>query len=172
MKLDNLKRYQPEEPPFGENTLYLIDEHGRDWYEAQSKFTKAIKLAIDARGIIRSIATDVSTLFPENLSVVEVDSIPDACNIGGNWLYANGEVKEREPSRDEVIAQAEKLKAKKLSDAAIAIAPLQDAVDLGIATEAEIALLKEWKTYRVALNRVALDDGTGIEWPIFPHDHS
>ncbi|PLV18678.1 phage tail protein, partial [Pseudomonas guariconensis] len=35
-----------------------------------------------------------------------------------------------------------------------AIAPLQDAVDLDEATEAEAALLKEWKRYRVALNRL------------------
>lgn len=34
------------------------------------------------------------------------------------------------------------------------IAPLQDAVDLDIATEEEIAALKEWKLYRIKLNRI------------------
>ena len=40
-----------------------------------------------------------------------------------------------------------------LAAAAIAIAPLQDAVDLEEATTAEQALLKAWKQYRVAVNR-------------------
>ncbi|MDF9617033.1 tail fiber assembly protein [Pseudomonas entomophila] len=51
-----------------------------------------------------------------------------------------------------------------------AIAPLQDAVDLDDATDAEAALLKEWKRYRIALNR--LPDQLGypntIDWPAPP----
>ncbi|EJM0810154.1 tail fiber assembly protein [Escherichia albertii] len=34
------------------------------------------------------------------------------------------------------------------------MAPLQDAVDLGIVTEEETSLLAVWKKYRVLLNRV------------------
>lgn len=51
-----------------------------------------------------------------------------------------------------------------------AIAPLQDAVDIDEATDAEVALLKAWKKYRVALNR--LPDQAGypatIDWPVAP----
>lgn len=48
-----------------------------------------------------------------------------------------------------------------------AIAPLQDAVDLDDATEAEVAALKAWKKYRVALNRLPEQPGypTDIDWP-------
>lgn len=51
-----------------------------------------------------------------------------------------------------------------------AIAPLQDAVDLDEATEAEAALLKEWKRYRVALNRLPEQPGypAEIDWPAPP----
>lgn len=46
------------------------------------------------------------------------------------------------------------------------IAPLQDAVDLDMATEVETALLLEWKKYRVLLNRV---DTSKPEWPTAPN---
>nr|WP_240492373.1 tail fiber assembly protein [Photorhabdus namnaonensis] len=54
-----------------------------------------------------------------------------------------------------------------LEQAAIKMAPLQDAIDLGIATDNEITKLMEWKKYRVALNRM---DSTAqnIEWPELP----
>ncbi|WP_236247827.1 tail fiber assembly protein [Pseudomonas mosselii] len=51
-----------------------------------------------------------------------------------------------------------------------AIAPLQDAVDLDEATEAEALRLKEWKRYRVALNRLPEQPGypAVIDWPAPP----
>lgn len=51
-----------------------------------------------------------------------------------------------------------------------AIAPLQDAVDLDEATEAEAARLKDWKRYRVALNRLPDQPGYPVEidWPAPP----
>lgn len=50
------------------------------------------------------------------------------------------------------------------------IAPLQDAVDLDMATDEEVASLKEWKKYRVQLNRVEQQSGfpNQIEWPEMP----
>ncbi|MGS5187697.1 tail fiber assembly protein, partial [Escherichia coli] len=48
------------------------------------------------------------------------------------------------------------------------IAPLQDAVDLEIATEEEKSLLAAWKTYRVLLNRVDTSLSPDIEWPSQP----
>ena len=48
------------------------------------------------------------------------------------------------------------------------IAPLQDAVDLGIATDAESTALTEWKKYRVLLMRVDTSAAPNIEWPTQP----
>ena len=49
--------------------------------------------------------------------------------------------------------------------ATVAIAPLQDAVELGIATAEETAALSEWKKYRVLLMRV---DTAKPIWPTPP----
>ncbi|SAK88393.1 Caudovirales tail fiber assembly protein [Caballeronia temeraria] len=54
-----------------------------------------------------------------------------------------------------------------LATAALAIAPLQDAVDLDDATDEEAALLKQWKQYRVAVNRVDLTQWP-VQWPALP----
>ncbi|MEC5342147.1 tail fiber assembly protein [Brenneria populi] len=48
------------------------------------------------------------------------------------------------------------------------IQALNDAVELGIATEEETATLNEWKTYRVLLNRVDLATAPEIVWPEAP----
>ncbi|MDH0300614.1 MULTISPECIES: tail fiber assembly protein [unclassified Pseudomonas] len=51
-----------------------------------------------------------------------------------------------------------------------AIAPLQDAADLDEATQAEALRLKDWKRYRVALNRLPDQPGypATIDWPAPP----
>lgn len=72
------------------------------------------------------------------------------------------------PTKERAIENAESLKAQLLSVAAQAIAPLQDAVDLSMATEEEIASLSAWKKYRVLLNRVDTSEPDEIEWPESP----
>ncbi|MBC3484695.1 tail fiber assembly protein [Pseudomonas sp. SWRI50] len=51
-----------------------------------------------------------------------------------------------------------------------AIAPLQDAVELEEATDAEAVALKDWKRYRIALNRLPEQPGYPelIDWPAQP----
>lgn len=74
-------------------------------------------------------------------------------------------------------AAAEQLLSTVVSDMAqrravadAAIAPLQDAVELEEATEAEATLLIEWKRYRVALSRLPELEGypNEIDWPAPP----
>ena len=71
-------------------------------------------------------------------------------------------------SKEQYIAEAEVKKQSLLAEATNAIAPLQDAVDLEMATEEEVALLKEWKKYRVLLNRVDTSTAPDIKWPEKP----
>jgi hypothetical protein len=66
------------------------------------------------------------------------------------------------------VAIAEIEKSQRLASATAAMAPLQDAVDLGIATDEETALLTAWKKYRVLLNRVDISKAPDIEWPEKP----
>ncbi|MDI7238750.1 tail fiber assembly protein [Providencia huaxiensis] len=70
--------------------------------------------------------------------------------------------------KEQLIAEAEQQKQSLLAEANNAIASLQDAVDLNIATEAEAAALQEWKIYRVLLNRVDTSTAPDIEWPEKP----
>ncbi|QJQ23341.1 tail fiber assembly protein [Pseudomonas sp. SK] len=74
-------------------------------------------------------------------------------------------------------AAAEQLLAAVVSDIAhrravadTAIAPLQDAFDIGEATPDDEARLKLWKKYRVALSRVPEQEGypNEIDWPAPP----
>jgi hypothetical protein len=71
------------------------------------------------------------------------------------------------PSPAEILAANTATRDALLAQAAIAIAPLQDAVDLDEATAAESALLKLWKQYRVAVNRIDLTQ-TPVTWPAVP----
>ena len=48
------------------------------------------------------------------------------------------------------------------------IAYLQDAVELEIATDEEASSLKEWKKYRVLLNRIDTSLVSNINWPAKP----
>lgn len=59
-------------------------------------------------------------------------------------------------------------KKKLLTLATNVIEPLRDAVDNGIATEAESALLKDWQIFRVYVNRIDPAEGENITWPVPP----
>nr|WP_306804968.1 tail fiber assembly protein [Providencia sp. PROV128] len=71
-------------------------------------------------------------------------------------------------TKEQHIAEAEQQKQSLLAEANNAIAPLQDAVDLEMATDEEAAALQAWKTYRVLLNRVDTSTAPNIDWPEKP----
>ncbi len=71
-------------------------------------------------------------------------------------------------SHEQLVAAAEEKKQYLITEAATTITPLQDAVDLGMATPEEEALLKEWKKYRVMLNRVDTSPRADAVWPMPP----
>lgn len=57
---------------------------------------------------------------------------------------------------EQILAANTAVRNQYLAAATLAIAPLQDAVDIGEATSADTAMLTAWKTFRVAVNRVVL----------------
>ncbi|WP_272671735.1 MULTISPECIES: tail fiber assembly protein [unclassified Providencia] len=71
-------------------------------------------------------------------------------------------------SKEQLVAVAEQQKQSLLAEANNAIAPLQDAVDLDMATDEEVAQLTAWKKYRVLLNRIDTSLAPDIEWPEKP----
>lgn len=71
---------------------------------------------------------------------------------------------------EQLLAAAKGRVSLLLAKAAEAITPLQDAVDVADATDAELASLKAWKQFRVALNRLDLSTAPDIAWPEEPAD--
>ncbi len=169
--IKNLKRYMPEELFLGENVIYLQDDNGIDWYAAQKLFSPdTVKLAYDESGIICAINSDVSMLWPIGLSVIELTptKLPKRCLANGEWVFDGKKVSQRIYSAEEMMARAEARKNELLASAGKAVAPLQDAVDLGMAMEEEIVQLKLWKTYRVQLSRINPQNAPDIDWPVAP----
>lgn len=72
------------------------------------------------------------------------------------------------PTAEELISQAEDKRSRLRAEADAAIQPLQDASDLGIATDEETSQLIAWKKYRVMLMRIDTNDAEEIIWPEQP----
>lgn len=86
------------------------------------------------------------------------------------WQKWNGKawVDDAEAMRIALVSEADAEKKSLLKQANEAIATLQDAVDLDMATEEEALLLTAWKKYRVLLNRIQPEDAPEIVWPEVP----
>lgn len=76
------------------------------------------------------------------------------------------------PTDAELVVQAKELRDQLLSTAANRMGPLLDAVEAGVATDGELALLALWRLYRIDLNRIELQDGfpAEISWPVSPDE--
>lgn len=72
------------------------------------------------------------------------------------------------PTADELISQAKDKRSRLRAESDVAIQPLQDASDLGIATDDELSQLVAWKKYRVMLMRINTKDVENIIWPEQP----
>lgn len=154
---------------FGEHAVAnLISEDGKDWYRSQALFdAEKLKFEFDEKGVIRRFSYDVSMLWPVDKSVAQIgaDKVPASLNESGEWVFNGTEIIRAE--RDYIV-EAEGQRQLLLQDAATAIAPLQDAADLGIATDEETSRLMEWRRYRVLLSRVDVNNAPDIEWPEVP----
>lgn len=92
---------------------------------------------------------------------------PDAESLEGMGLTAEDAA---EVMAELVSNEAMQRRDELLQVAAIRIAPLLDAQDLGKATDDEAARLQAWKLYRIELNRIDKQEGfpASINWPIAP----
>ncbi|AZP49581.1 tail fiber assembly protein [Rahnella aquatilis] len=164
-----MKNFSTEEISFnGVQLQVAIDETGADWYEAQKNFQEdTLKVVFGNTGVILSLSYDVSALWPGSNSVAEISAseVPDGVDNSGLWVFDGKKIVQRVYSSEELTAQASTKRDSLMLTASAAIAPLQDAVDISDATEDETALLKEWKQYRVTLNRLDLSNATTVVWP-------
>lgn len=173
----NFNIYIPEEKEkkeiveSGLGITFLKSTSGIDWYDCQKYFSPStVKVSFDDSGIIRQVSQDISSLFPMNMSVAEVDAsgVPDDVSANGKWFFDGKKITAYQPTQSELIAQADATKSSLMTAANEMIAPLQDAVDLGMATDEEVAQLTAWKQYRVLLNRVDTSTAPDILWPEIP----
>lgn len=144
--------------------LYFQDIHGRDWYETLRDWKGAISL--DDDGIVVAYEADVSFMgMQEGRNVYEVDPADVPANVLGNYKFSEGVFVDIRPGVTEI---AEQKKNELMAEADKIILPLQDAVDLDMATADENELLLAWKKYRVLLNRVDITKAPDISWPEKP----
>lgn len=149
--------------------MYFEDETGQDWYTLRDKKWQGENcfIAVGADGFISTWSDNPNFLtLSEGVSIYEIrpEALPEDVS-DHPYSYENGEFVKLVQPAIEVAAQQ---KSTLLSHAAAAIAPLQDAVDVDDATDEELASLKAWKKYRVALNRLDLSAAPDIDWPAVP----
>ncbi|MHC0027040.1 tail fiber assembly protein [Enterobacter vonholyi] len=149
----------------GMDVIFLQNEQGDDWYEIQSRFSLGtIKIVYDESGIITSFSPDASSLNPIDSYVAEISEteFPDGVDILGGWRFDGKRITQINP---DPLDEINREKIRLINDATAVITTLQDAVDLSIATAQEVENLREWKMYRVLLNRV---DPNEPDWPLKP----
>ncbi|KNI13192.1 phage tail protein, partial [Salmonella enterica subsp. enterica serovar Muenchen] len=148
---------------------YFIDENGLDFYNSIDTFKLKYKLCIhpDTK-VIHSVSEDISTLYPAGFDIVESDSLPYDDIISGKYQFVDNKIIPRTYNEVELTQITNAEKSKKLKLANEKIRPLQDAVDLGIATDEEIQKLGAWKRYRVEINRIDTSNLLDISWPLPP----
>ncbi|EAN9819309.1 tail fiber assembly protein, partial [Salmonella enterica] len=143
--------------------------NGLDFYNSIDTFKLKYKLCIhpDTK-VIHSVSEDISTLYPAGFDIVESDSLPYDDIISGKYQFVDNKIIPRTYNEVELTQITNAEKSKKLKLANEKIRPLQDAVDLGIATDEEIQKLGAWKRYRVEINRIDTSNLLDISWPLPP----
>ncbi|ERM14357.1 hypothetical protein L585_08495 [Pantoea ananatis BRT175] len=81
------------------------------------------------------------------------------------WVISDEGLKSQKVDQVQFAAQ---MKAQLMAGATKQIDPLQDAVDLDMATDEEKTQLTAWRKYRVLLNRVDASTAPDITWPSIP----
>ena len=105
-------------------------------------------------------------LYHPSLVWVDITTLPEQPDV--NYQYSDGVFTAPVTDAENAELIASSRLAAEMDEANRAIVPLQDAVDIGIATDAEIARLAEWKRYRVELSRIDNRKAPDITWPVRP----
>lgn len=168
MRMNNFKVYSPEVKAFGEGVQYFQDEKGRDFYESRGLFKKKYVVFFDEHGIVRGWAKseEVTRLHPGGLSVIDLNTLPKEFSLqGGVWSFNGKQVVKADY---DPVFTTEVRKAGILQVIGSVIAPLQDAVELGEATEEETEKYNHLRRMRVKVMRIP--DSTcpaDIDWSEF-----
>lgn len=113
-----------------------------------------------------------STITRQESVMSVIGEIPDGFTLlkpGSDFDTWNGSAWETDQTARQayITLQNQTIQKAMLGQATEIIAPLQDAVDLGIATDVENEKLLDWKKYRIELTRVDTS-GEQTAWPDKP----
>lgn len=144
-------------PDIPEGHVAIFDEDKKTWHITEDHRGKTVYNLTSGEALM---ITEPGPL-PENVTWVKPESEFRRWD-GTSW------VKDDEAERAFRVSEAENKKRALLQDATNNINILQDAVDLGMATDDETASLLSWKKYRVLLSRTDTRDAPDIVWPVFP----
>ncbi|PHM27486.1 tail fiber assembly protein [Xenorhabdus budapestensis] len=123
--------------------VYVADHRGKQAYNTDNR---------------QPVEIDFLGDLPPSLTLSEPKTDFDVWD-GKNW------VTDTDAQKVALIAHAEYEKAQRLKEANNTLTYLQDAVDVELASDEEIAALQAWKKYRVLLNRVNTSKAPDIHWP-------
>jgi len=115
---------------------------------------------------IVSLNVKPEKLYHPSLVWVDITTLPEQPDV--NYQYSDGVFTAPVTDAENAELIASSRLAAKMDEANRTIVPLQDAVDISIATDAEIARLSEWKRYRVELSRIDTSKAPDITWPVRP----
>jgi len=115
---------------------------------------------------IVSLNVKPERLYHPSLVWVDITTLPEQPDV--NFQYSDGVFTAPTTDAENAALIASSRLAAEMDEANRTIAPLQDAVDIGIATDAEIARLAEWKRYRVELSRIDTSKAPDIAWTVRP----
>jgi len=115
---------------------------------------------------IVSLSVQPAEIYHPSLEWIDITSLAKAPEVG--YFYRDGSFTAPVVETENAVLVAKAMHAILMDEASNVIAPLQDAVDINMATDEEIARLAEWKKYRVLLSRVNMQDAPDIAWPVKP----
>lgn len=157
--MNKFEQYFPEKNPLmgmmnWEALLYLRNENGEDWYYYRAEMRDdSFKICHTDAGKIVSCYKDAQSVWPFNLHLVEVDSVPEGFPVDSavdGWDYVDGEIKPT-PVDPMIAINAEY--NKRMLDAGNKIEELLDEQASGEDVEVE---LSAWRVYRAKLRKLWL----------------
>ena len=124
------------------------------WHDASGQPVHIDSLSADVSALSREAPPDGTSMLVDGAWVPDPAKVAAAAKVSADAAVAAG-----------------------MAEAARQIAVLQDAVDLGMATDAEAALYTDWRRYRVLISRVQSDPAyPDVTLPQQParccHEHS
>ena len=132
----------PPAVPEGKLARRLPDDSGWElvadtlgvWYDATGSQVRIDSLDVDVSALTREAPPDPTSMLVDGAWVPDPAKVAAAAKVSADAAVAAG-----------------------MAEAARQIAVLQDAVDLGMVTDAEAQAYTDWRRYRVLLSRVTSD---------------